>query len=542
MNNFKNNNPKKTQLLMSILGLLFLVLIGAGLFYVIKVLPERRALNAPESEPSADLATPCTLSFTAVNPNNPTATPSATLTQGATTTPTTQPETPQIYTIKFDKDGDGLDDVGDDDAISLTHPTGTTAFDLDPILYADGVEVTDSAITYVYTTSQSGIATVSENGIIQARGTGVPAIITTTATIGSTTKSRAITVNVTQSPPQSEPIYELSTDVSNLDLKPGDFSTITLTFMKDNQPANDLAGLTFNSTISNSGVIGTTQASDGNMIQVRALANGNATIAAEATYNGNNYVQLITVTVDDGTSNPTNEPTNSQSSTAPTNTTTPIIAGVGPVTLNLITKFDGIPYVENAGTAEAIIFPITALGETISVQVKIANAYAPAQSKKVNFTYNAITHNYEAKDITFAEIVSGPYNISIKGPKQLGTRYCYFGDKIGSTCNSQELIIATKTYTNLAEAETAKIIWLEPNHTHTFDLTKAPVIAGDLPIDGEAQDGVVNILDYSALIGCLKTSKSEACLLAADINYNGGVDNNDLKLLRNALSSRADQL
>jgi len=538
MNNFKNNNPKKTQLLMSILGLLFLVLIGAGLFYIIKVLPERRALNAPESEPSADLATPCTLSFTAVNPNSPTATPSATLTQGATTTPTTQPGTPPTYTIKFDKDGDGLDDVGDDDVISLTHPTGTTAFDLDPILYADGIEVTDSTITYAYTTSQSGIATVNENGIIQARGTGVTATITTTATIGTDTAIRNITVNVTQSSSQPGPSYYLSAYVSNLNLEPGDTGTITLIFMEDNEPANNLTGLAFNWTTSNSNVVATTGTTNGNVITVTALANGNATITATATYNDIDYTNTITVTVDDGTT----DPTDSTDPTDPPTTETPVTQGVGPVTFDLITKFDGIPYVENAGTADVIIFPITDLGQTISVQVKIANAYEPAQSKKVNFTYNAITHNYEAKDITFSEIVSGPYNISIKGPRQLGTRYCYFGDKIGSTCNSQELIIATKTYTNLAEAETAKIIWLEPNHTHTFDLTKAPVIAGDLPIDGEAQDGVVNILDYSALIGCLKTSKSEACLLAADINYNGGVDNNDLKLLRNALSSRADQL
>ncbi|MBD3250658.1 MAG: DUF5123 domain-containing protein [Candidatus Pacebacteria bacterium] len=121
---------------------------------------------------------------------------------------------------------------------------------------------------------------------------------------------------------------------------------------------------------------------------------------------------------------------------------------------------------------------------------------------------------------------SGKLSLLIKGPMHRQIKYCRNNQQSDQLCGSQEGFSL-----NLG--------------INTLDLTQRPLQAGDVPMHGEnqsEQDGVVNSLDYSFVVGCLSTQSDPACVSRADFDYSGKVTNYDLSLVIDTLSSAPDDL
>ncbi len=203
-------------------------------------------------------------------------------------------------------------------------------------------------------------------------------------------------------------------------------------------------------------------------------------------------------------------------------------------------KLDGVPLCEEAGC-----FALTSAGDNISVQVTLQNTFDIPITQKTLFSFDAANKTYvSAGPLTYKNLTPGPYFIILKGPKQLATRYCYYDTTATQSCLVSDLINMTLNFTK-DQAMVKKFIYLEPGMNYRLDLSSPPMIAGDLPISGpnkNEQDGKVDTIDYSFILGCLKNQTEASCVQRGDINFTGEVNNIDLMLLRQALMQVADQL
>lgn len=93
LSNKKGPKSKKTSIILLVVAFIFMLVSGAGLFYITQILPETEVPTDPESEPVASVPSPtpqtCSLSFSIDQPETtPTVTPITTTTPVATATPT----------------------------------------------------------------------------------------------------------------------------------------------------------------------------------------------------------------------------------------------------------------------------------------------------------------------------------------------------------------------------------------------------------------------------------------------------------------------
>jgi hypothetical protein len=141
----------------------------------------------------------------------------------------------------------------------------------------------------------------------------------------------------------------------------------------------------------------------------------------------------------------------------------------------------------------------------------------------------------------FINLPAGPYMVFVKGPMHLATRYCYFGNKATEKCIFEDLVEVNNEY----PVRQTGFIYLDPGNV-TIDLSKKPLMVGDLPISGDSQnvqDGKANIFDYSFMLTCLGNgSRTDSCVTRADVDYSEQVNNIDLGLLRKTLTEIADEL
>ncbi len=213
--------------------------------------------------------------------------------------------------------------------------------------------------------------------------------------------------------------------------------------------------------------------------------------------------------------------------------------------LKLITTFDGVPYCEGENCHHPIeshpLF-VDGYGRVMANVVLLHAKAGSFERNNVNFIYNAEYGNFSTVNpIELENLPAGPYMVFVKGPMHLATRFCYFGNKASEHCIFEDLVRVNNEY----PVREVGFIYLDPGEI-IVDLSKKPLIVGDLPISGPSQniqDGKVNIFDYSFMLSCLGNgSRSDSCLTRADVDYSGQVNNIDLGLLRKTLTEVADEL
>lgn len=230
---------------------------------------------------------------------------------------------------------------------------------------------------------------------------------------------------------------------------------------------------------------------------------------------------------------PTPTPTStSGASPRPTSGATP--SSSGEIKLNLIISLDGVPYVEGLNR-----FHPLDVNKEVEIAVFLINVKNLPVHRQATFVYQPDSEVYQTKqDLVYQDLPSGPYMIMLKGPKHLDMRFCFTDDKADGNCTVKELIrasVGASGYKSYAQAKQDKFIWLATGRSHNLNLSKVPLLAGDLPISGQdknTQDGAVNIYDYSFILSCLNNRRDYACIQRADINFTGQVDNIDLRLMR----------
>lgn len=123
-------------------------------------------------------------------------------------------------------------------------------------------------------------------------------------------------------------------------------------------------------------------------------------------------------------------------------------------------------------------------------------------------------------------LMTGKYNILVKGPMHKQMRYCVNSQASNHSCLRAEGIM------------------IHQGETKVYDFTKKPLACGDLPIHSAnkaEQDGIVNVLDYSFMLNCLSKRNDKECVARADCNYDGVISNQDMDLLLKTLSSAHDE-
>ncbi|HQM15741.1 MAG TPA: dockerin type I repeat-containing protein [Candidatus Woesebacteria bacterium] len=250
-----------------------------------------------------------------------------------------------------------------------------------------------------------------------------------------------------------------------------------------------------------------------------------------------------------GTPTPTHTPTPPTiPSVTPSPTPTDTPPGVSSTKLNLTMTLDGVPYCEGTNCFHPALHDLTQTtgpGKQIPVQVTLQNTTSSAITKTVQFAYNETQKVYQTVDeINYENLVESPYMIVLKGPMHLATRYCYYDQAVVNRCTFSDLVNAGDI-TAEALAQETSFIWLGEGE-YSYNLSGRPVAVGDLPIAGQennAQDGKVNIADYSFMLSCIgQNSRTSACVTRADVDYSNQVNNIDLGLLRKTLKEVIDEL
>ncbi len=215
----------------------------------------------------------------------------------------------------------------------------------------------------------------------------------------------------------------------------------------------------------------------------------------------------------------------------------------GDVSLTLEISFENIPYCEGEVCHHPLnTHPVFSGGDRkITARVSILHAAMGLSEQETDFYYDEATRKFvNTTPLVFEDILTGPYIVFVKGPMHLATKFCYHGESASNPCAFSDLINAN----NLYPEGIPDFILLHSGGV-SLDLSAKPIIVGDLPISGEAQntqDGKVNVFDYSYMLSCLgNNSRTESCLTRADVDYSGQVNNIDLGLLRKALVEAVDE-
>lgn len=214
----------------------------------------------------------------------------------------------------------------------------------------------------------------------------------------------------------------------------------------------------------------------------------------------------------------------------------------GDLNLTLEISFENIPYCEGEICHHpSIDHPLFNGERVVEAEVSLLHATAGSVKQKELFHYDENSKKFvNTTPMIFENISAGPYIIFVKGSMHTATKFCYSGENAANPCTFADLVNANNDYPGV----TAGFISLSPGDI-SLDLSAKPIVVGDLPISGEAQnaqDGKVNVFDYSFMLSCLgNNSRTESCLTRADVDYSSQVNNIDLGLLRKALVEIVDE-
>ncbi|MEA2056491.1 MAG: hypothetical protein U9O78_02110 [Patescibacteria group bacterium] len=191
----------------------------------------------------------------------------------------------------------------------------------------------------------------------------------------------------------------------------------------------------------------------------------------------------------------------------------------------------GIPQVETDGETVINHFPPNEAGQKITAKIMLEDQSGQkTETFSRNFVYVDDQENgyYRMVDpFEFEGFTAGRYQVMIKGPIHRQIKFCQNDQPKGANC------------------ATADRISIAPGDEVMLDFRNEPLQFGDLPISGDHQDqqnGVVNTLDYSFMVGCLSKQRDPACLSRADANFDGVVNNRDWTLLVETLQTAPDQI
>ncbi len=197
-------------------------------------------------------------------------------------------------------------------------------------------------------------------------------------------------------------------------------------------------------------------------------------------------------------------------------------------------SFAGIPEVERDINGDPInIFHPEQNGRSLIVELSIKDESGDeyAQDLEVNYveTQEGADSYYKSDAVPLANFPTGQYKIFIKGPMHRKHEFCILNQTADHQCAINEFITIEQGAAYVGN--------------QAFDFTGVPMEAGDLAIAGDqanVQDGLVNNLDHSFMVGCFTKAQDPVCVSRADLNFSGAVTNKDRDILLDTLSASWD--
>jgi len=205
--------------------------------------------------------------------------------------------------------------------------------------------------------------------------------------------------------------------------------------------------------------------------------------------------------------------------------------------INILTKLAGVPEVENDANGNAVnIFHPVESGQTILIDLAIEDIQGNGVLVREDYPFeyflaeNGIDSYYRmVSPLDLENFPTGLYRVYLKGPMHRRQEFCSLNQADDDQCGITEFIAITT------------------GSDRFYDFTAVTLDAGDVPLPIDGQDGVINVKDFAFVKGCLNVQAGDeqrkaVCRARADFNYSGEVTNKDMRLLKDSLSSVADDI